>query len=123
VTAEKWDSYPSYASQDYFRSSMEGHARVREVAKRSPTRWDLTLTNDAVVRAFITDVYTFSVADYALLRAAHPEVDIIVSASKWNHFSSEAVEAAEEDRVATVKLGGELMSVLHDFANGRATQG
>ena len=123
MTAEKWDSYPSFASQDYFGSSMEGHTRVREVAKRSPTRWDLTLTNEVDVRVFITDVYTFSVADYTLLRAAHPEVDIILSASMWNHFSSEAVEAADEDGVATVKLGGELMSVIHDFANGRATQG
>jgi hypothetical protein len=102
---------------------MEGHNKVRGVQKLSPSRWDLTLTNGAVVRVFITDVYTFSASDYARLRAKHPDVGIIVSASKWNHFSSQAVEEAAEDRVATVQLGGDLMSVLHEFAKGRAASG
>lgn len=102
---------------------MESHTKVRGVEKLSPNRWHLTLTNGAVVQVFITDVYTFSASDYARLRAQHPDVDIVVSASNWNHFSSQAVEEAAEDRVATVKIGGDLMSVLHEFAKRRATRG
>lgn len=102
---------------------MEGHTKVRDVEKRSPIRWDLTLTNRAVVHVFITDVYTFSASDYALLRAKYPEVDIIVQASAWNHFSSQAAEEAAADGVATVHLGGELMSVLHEFARRSAASG
>jgi hypothetical protein len=102
---------------------MEAHRKVRNVDKLSPNRWDLALTNGAVLHIFITDVYTFSVSDYALLRERHSEVNIIVSASGWNHFSSEAAERATADGVATVHIGGELMSVLHDFAKGRAASG
>lgn len=120
VTADRWNSWPSYASQEYFRDSMEAHTKVRQTDQLSPNRWDLKLTNGAVVRVFMTDVYTFSASDYAVLRAKYPEVDIIVSASGWNHFSSQAAEEAAADGVATVHLGGELMSVLHEFAKGRA---
>src|SRR4051812_2285559 len=102
---------------------MESHNKVSGVEKVSPNRWDLTLTNDAVVQVFITDVYTFSASDYARLRAQYPDVDIIVSASKWNHFSTQASEEAADDGVATVKLGGQLMSVLHEFLKGRAASG
>jgi hypothetical protein len=101
---------------------MEGHSKVRGVEKLSPNRWDLTLTNAAVVQVFITDVYTFGASDYARLRARYADVGIIVSASKWNHFSSQAEEEAAEDGVATVKLGGDLMGVVHEFAKGRASR-
>lgn len=102
---------------------MEAHSNVRSVEKLTPSRWDLTLTNRAVVHVFITDVYTFSASDYAMLREKHPEVDIIVSASKWNHFSTEAEEEAARDGVVTVHLGGQLMSAVHAFAKGRAASG
>jgi glyceraldehyde-3-phosphate dehydrogenase/erythrose-4-phosphate dehydrogenase len=102
---------------------MEAHTKVRNVEKVSPNCWDLTLTNGAVVHVFITDVYTFSVSDYALLRERHSGVNIIVSASGWNHFSSEAAEQAAADGVATVHIGGELMSVLHDFVKGPGASG
>lgn len=99
---------------------MEGHTKVRAVEKQSPVRWNLTLTNETVVRVFITDVYTFSISDYTLLRAKYPDVDIIVQASGWNHFSSQAAEEAAAEGVATVHLGGELMSILHEFARDSA---
>jgi hypothetical protein len=102
---------------------MESHSRVRGLEKLSPNRWDLTLTTGAVVQVFITDVYTFSASDYSRLRAKHPDVGIIVSASNWNHFSTQAKEEAAEDGIATVKLGGDLMSVIHGFAKRRATGG
>ncbi|MDQ3677108.1 MAG: hypothetical protein M3401_09950 [Actinomycetota bacterium] len=120
MTAARWDSYPSFASQDVFEKLMDDHTKVRGVEKLSPNRWDVTLTNGTVVRVFITDVYTFSASDYAILRAGHPDVDIIVSASMWNHFSSQAEEEAASDEVVTVMLRGDLMSALHEFAKGRA---
>jgi hypothetical protein len=98
---------------------MAAHTKVRNVEKVSPSRWDLTLTNGAVVHVFITDVYTFSASDYAMLREKYPEVQCIVSASGWNHFSTQAAEEAARDGVATVHLGANLMSVLHDFAKDR----
>lgn len=101
---------------------MDGHTKARSVEKLSPNRWDVTVTNGTVVRVFITDVYTFSASDYALLRARHPDVHIIVSASMWNHFSSQAEEEAATDGVVTVMLRSDLMSALHEFAKGRATR-
>jgi hypothetical protein len=120
VTATRWDSYPSFASQGFFQTLMDGHTKVRDVQKLSPNRWDVTLKNGTFVQVFITDVYTFSASDYALLRAAHPDVEIIVSASMWNHFSSQAEEDAASDGVVTVMLRGDLLSAIHDFAKGRA---
>jgi hypothetical protein len=102
---------------------MESHTKVRGIEQVSPSRYDLTLTNGAVVHVFITDVYTFSTSDFALLRAKYPEVDIIVQASSWNHFSSDAAKEAAAEGVATVQLGGELMGVLHEFSRGRAASG
>jgi hypothetical protein len=102
---------------------MEAHTKVPKVEKVTPGRWDLTMTNGGVIHVFITDVYTFSASDYAMLREKYPEVDIIVQASAWNHFSTEAEENARGDGVVTVRLGGGLMSVLHDFAKGRAASG
>jgi hypothetical protein len=123
VTADRWNSWPSFASQNYFQESMEAHTKVRSVEKVTPGRWDLMMTNGVGVQVFITDVYTFSASDYAMLRAKYPEVDIIVQASGWNHFSTEAEENARADGVVTVHLGGGLMSVLHEFAQGRAASG
>lgn len=121
MTASRWNSWPSFASQKYFEELMEGHSRVREVTKLSPSRWDLTLTDGTLIRIFITDVYTFSASDYALLRAAHPDVQCIVSASGWNHFSTQAQEDATADGIPTVHLGAELMSAVHGFLQDRRT--
>ena len=119
MNAPSWDGYPSRASQDFFRKSMEGHTRVSTVSQRSPNRWDLRLDSGRVLVIFLTDVYTFSSADYAALRTAHSNVDVIVSASHWNHFSTAAAEEAGRDQVLTVMLGGELMSILHELNRSR----
>ena len=111
-----WDSYPSFASQDFFREIMEGHSKVREVTRQSPSRWDLVMSTGKILKVFITDVYTFSLSDYSALRAQHRDVDVIVSASNWNHFSTAASEQSEQDGVATLMLGRELMGALHELA-------
>jgi hypothetical protein len=121
MTVSTWDGWPARVSQDYFQQSMEQHAKVRRVEKQSPSRWDLILTNGRKIQVFITDVYTFSASDYALLRGRYPEVECIVSASNWNHFSDQAEEDAANDGVVTVHLGGELMSTVHDYAKDRGS--
>src|SRR4051812_31947491 len=101
MTADRWDSWPSRASQDYFEKAMRAHTKVRGVTKVSPSRWDLTLTDGTTVEVFITDVYTFSASDYALLRAQYPNVRCVVQASNWNYFSTQASEEADADDVLT----------------------
>ncbi len=122
MTADRWDSWPSRVSQEYFEEQMNAHTKVRGVTKLSPSQWDLTLVDGAVVHVFMTDVYTFSASDYALLRAKFPDVNCIVSASGWNHFSSQAEEEAAAEGIMTVHLGADLMSAIHGFVENRRPQ-
>lgn len=117
MTGDRWDSWPSRASQDYFVDAMAAHTQVERMDSLSPSRYDLRLVDGTEVKVFMTDVYTFSASDYALLKAKHPDVTCIVSASNWNHFSDQAREDAAADGVATFHFA-DLMGALHYRGDG-----
>jgi hypothetical protein len=98
-------------------SDDDGHDRVTDVETVSPNRYDVTREDGTTVKVFMTNAHTFSAADYAEKHAAHADVDCVVSASKFNHFSDRARSNARDDGVATVHVG-ELMGALHKTGNG-----
>ena len=104
---------------EYFLQRMRDHHRIRKVESISANRHDLTTDDGRLVKVFLTDTYTFSESDYAELRAEYPEVDCIVSASSWNHFTPEAERAARTDKIGAFSIG-EFMGAVHfkgdDFA-------
>ena len=78
---------------------MERHDHVRKVEKLSASRYDVTRHDRTKIRVFMTDVYEFTVSDYAELCNEYPDVNCIVQASTWNHFTSGVREEARSDDV------------------------
>jgi hypothetical protein len=99
-------------SQDRFLEMMAEHTHVNGVETLAPNRYHITLSDGTEKKVFITDVYEFTVSDYELLRSRHPEVDCIVTASVWNHFTDLARERARDDGIATFHYRG-LMGALN----------
>ena len=91
---------------------MQGHAHVVEVEQLTPSRYDITLEDGTEIKVFMTDVYEFTVSDYTELHAKFPEVNCIVSASNWNHFTDAARAEARGHEVATFHFKG-LMGALN----------
>jgi hypothetical protein len=107
-----WDDEPSPESLEFFEDRMREHTKVGATSSHGANRYDLTLLDGRVVKVFLTDTYEFTVADYEELRAQHPEVDHIVSASSWNHFTTAVEGVARGDEVGTYFIG-EFMGALH----------
>jgi hypothetical protein len=125
VAADRWDDPPSQGSIKYLRQMLMDHTHVSGVSDRSANRYDIRLTDGNEVKIFVTDVYEFSVSDYALLRSRHPEVQCVLSASNWNHFTDASRQEAKADGVATFHFR-ELMGALNrrgdEFLNYRNTK-
>jgi hypothetical protein len=112
MTADRWDSWPSHRSQEFFLEMMDRHDDVESVEKITPNRYDVTLDDGTEVKVFITDVYEFTVSDYANLRARHPDVTCIVQGSTWNYFTDAARDEARNEDIATFHFKG-LMGALN----------
>ena len=112
MTTSRWDSWPSHKSQDFFVEMLERHKNVRAQEKLSPNRYDVTLVDGTEVKVFMTDVYEFTVSDYAELRGQYPDVNCIVQGSAWNHFTDAAREEARAENTATFHFKG-LMGALN----------
>lgn len=91
---------------------MNRHENVRNAEPLTPNRYLVTLKDGTELNVFMTDVYEFTVSDYANLRAHHPEVGCIVTASEWNHFTTAAREEAREEGIATFHFKG-IMGALN----------
>jgi hypothetical protein len=112
VTGDRWDSWPTHKSQEFFLEMMERHDDVTSVKNLAPNLYDVTLDDGTEVKVFMTDVYEFTVSDYANLRAKHSGVNCIVMASNWNHFTDAARADARADGIATFHFKG-LMGALN----------
>jgi hypothetical protein len=113
MPGDRWDSWPSRVSQERFLEMMNTHSHVEgQVEQLSPSRFDLTLSDGIETKVFITDVYEFTVSDYENLRTRYPQVNCIVTASTWNHFTTMARQQARDDGVATFHFRG-LMGALN----------
>jgi hypothetical protein len=112
MTADRWNSWPSHKSQTYFLGMMDRHDNVRAVETLAPNRYIVTLNDRTTVTVFMTDVYEFTVSDYEQLRERFPEVNCIVMASEWNHFTTAAREEARAEGIATFHFKG-LMGALN----------
>jgi len=77
-----------------------GHSAVREVVRHDANRYTLRRRRAADREVFLTNVYILGEADYLRLRAAHPDVDLIILASDWNACTIDIKEAAMDDDVA-----------------------
>jgi hypothetical protein len=104
-----WDDPPNPA---FFLQVMGDHNRVTGIASLSANRHDITRDDGKVVKVFLTDTYTFSESDYAHLRAQHPDVTCVVSASSWNHFTPEVRLVARADDVGTFMIR-DFMGAFH----------
>lgn len=112
MTADRWDSWPSFRSQEVFAEMMERHDDVESVEKISPNGYDLALKDGTEVKVFMTDTYEFTVSDLANLRARHRDVNCILQGSTWNHFTDAARDEARSDGIATFHFRG-LMGALN----------
>jgi len=101
-----WNGYPSRESQGFLLDVVGGHTKIESIEQHDPNRYTLRRRNAADREAFLTDVYILGEADYAVLRATHPEVDLIILASSWNSCTMDVKEAAMEDGIA-----------IHNFAS------
>jgi hypothetical protein len=96
----EWDDQPRQASQDFLADAVAGHSAVDEVISHSASRYRLRRRGAADREVFLTNVYILGEADYLRLRAAHPEVDLILLASEWNSCTMDVKEDAMREGIA-----------------------
>lgn len=95
-----WNGYPSRESQRFLLEVVGDHTKVESIEQHSPNRYTLHRRNAEDKEVFLTDVYILGEADYAVLRATHPDVDLIILASTWNSCTMDVKEAAMEEGIA-----------------------
>jgi hypothetical protein len=108
----EWDAPPRRESQRFLLDVVGDHSQVHEVVRHDANRYTLKRRGAADREVFLTNVYILGEADYLKLRAAHPEVDLIVLASDWNSCTLAVKHEAMDDGVA-VHTFKTLMRALH----------
>lgn len=96
----QWDDPPRQESQAFLTKTVAGHSAVLEVIQHDANCYTLSRRDAADREAFLTNVYILGEADYLLLRATYPNVDLIILASEWNSCTIDVTEIAMEDGVA-----------------------
>lgn len=92
-----WLSY--YENYDFFESRMHEHTKVSSCKKIDVGLYDITLLNKDVLRVFICECYSFSLAEYEESCQKYGRLDAIVISSNWCGYSQALKENCREDRV------------------------
>lgn len=108
----QWDDPPSRSSLEFFVQRMSEHTQVTSIEKLNSQVYILNRDSKEDVRAWVCDVYTLGVADYAAIRAADPTVNCVVTLSGYNEYTDQVKREGRADGVGIFKIG-ELMSALH----------
>lgn len=83
---------PDETSVTAFTTALEGHDKVKSVARRAGTYvLDVALSSGRKLAVFMTNLYVVGEADVREILAKHADVNCVVTLSAWNMTSGDAV--------------------------------
>lgn len=107
-----WPSY--YGHFKFFEMRMVRHNRITNLSKLEDGIYELNLTSGDVLRAFICECYSFSVAEFYEVINKNNNLQIIVIDSIWCGYTSEAKDLAISNCIGLFKIN-ELMGALNQL--------
>jgi hypothetical protein len=109
---------PRDKSIEFFKIAMWDHSKVNRLIAITDQRYKVLLENGELVNVYLTDLYTVGIADYLNIRSQFPQVNCIVTISRWNGYTRRAKESARRSQIGLFVMV-EFMGALHrkDFWN------
>lgn len=108
----KNEDVPREDSIKFFEKVISTHNKVNNFERESSQIYTIHRVNGDKIKVYITDLYTVGMADYFDIVDAHPDLDAIVTISKWNGYTKQAKEEATNNNFGLYVLN-EFMGALH----------
>src|SRR4051794_13497010 len=85
----------SRANREFVEKILSGHDKVESFEGDGDRQYTVKRTRGDTLNVYLTGMYTFGVIDFYDLRASHPLVDCIVTASPYLSYTADAKEEAQ----------------------------
>ncbi len=97
-----------------FVNYLSANKVVEDVVKEDDQLYTIKRTNKSDVQVYLTNLYIVGTSDLYSIRAAHPEVNAIVTMSAWNGYSSDAKESGKRLGVGIFTFKEFLGAIYYD---------
>jgi len=97
-----WMSY--YGHYKFFEDKMRSHKKVDSIKNTGEGLYEIKLTDERVLKVFICDCYSFSLADYYETIEHLGKIQCVIINSTWCKYTDEAKLHCREDGVGLFRL-------------------
>lgn len=104
-----WMSY--YGNYNFFEKRMREHRNVKTITKVNPSLYQIELTDGRVVKTFICECYSFSVAEYIESCENLGELNAVVISSSWCGYSLDVKHDCMNEHIGVYDIGGFMAAI------------
>lgn len=99
----KYKSEPRPESTDFFINGMNSHKVVYQVEKKDKQYYNLSRKDKSDLIVFLTNIYIVGIADVHEIISKYPDVNCIVTISRWNSYTEEAKSFCRDNKIGLFK--------------------
>ena len=110
--SELQSSIPSKENKAFFIKVVSGHSKVQSIHEISDQLYEIALTNNTAIIAYLTNKYIIGIADYLDFIEESSNLNCIVTTSAWNSYTDDAKQRSVENQIGLFDIA-DFLGALH----------